>query len=99
MGYGLLAIGVIGILIYGWLVFFYNPIFILQLTAFIAVAAIFAILIWIGYTMATTPPPPATIEVSETSETAAKEVVNPEPTAAKPDVAEKPSKGKAKKID
>lgn len=96
MGLGLLVAGVLGILIYGWLVFFYNPIFILQLTAFLAVAAVFAILIWIGYTMATTPPPPETIEVSEASETVAKETVAPETPAAKPDEAEKPSKGKAK---
>jgi|SRR3990172_1540603 len=99
MGLGLLVVGVLGILIYGWLVFFYNPIFILQLTAFLAVAAVFGILIWIGYTMATTPPPPETIEVSETSETVAKEIVTSEPSAAKPDVAEKLSKGKAKKVD
>lgn len=99
MGLGLLVVGVLSILIYGWLVFFYNPIFILQLTAFLAVAAVFGILIWIGYTMATTPPPPETIEVSEIPETVSKEIVTSEPSAAKPDVAEKLSKGKAKKVD
>ncbi|MEM1544792.1 MAG: transcriptional regulator, partial [Candidatus Bathyarchaeia archaeon] len=30
---------------------------VLQLTGFVAVAAILAIVSWIGYTMATTPPP------------------------------------------
>lgn len=99
MGLGLLVIGVLGILIYGWLVFFYNPIFILQLTAFLAVAAVFGILIWIGYTMATTPPPPEPIEVSEIPETSAKGIVTPETSAVKPDVSENLSKGTTKKVD
>ncbi len=96
MGLALLAVGILGILIYGWLVFFYNPIFILQLTAFLAIAAVFGILIWIGYTMATTPPPPETIEVTDASETPVQETAASEPAAAKPAEAEKPSKGKAK---
>jgi len=49
------------IVIYGWLLFFPpNPawtMYVLQITVFIAAAAILAILAWIGWTMATTPPP------------------------------------------
>lgn len=55
----LLLIGAaVGILLYGWLVFF-SPwgFLVLQLTAFLAVAGVLAILGWVGYALATTPPP------------------------------------------
>lgn len=45
-----------GIGIYTWLLIFYATV-ILQLTAFVAVALILGILAWIGWTMATIPPP------------------------------------------
>lgn len=62
----LLLIGsIIGILIYGWLVFLVNPLVVLQITAFVAIAAVLAILAWIGYTMLTTPPPASIEEISE----------------------------------
>ena len=57
------------IIVYAWLLFAY-AIVVLQITAFIAVAAILVIAGWIGWTMATTPPPaplepePATTSVS-----------------------------------
>ena len=56
IGVGLMAVGVIGILLYGWLVFF-SPwqVFILQLTAFVAVVAVLGILAWVGYALATHP--------------------------------------------
>ena len=48
---------IIGILVYGWIVFFTEQaLILLQLTGFIAVAAVLEILAWIGYTLATTPP-------------------------------------------
>ena len=47
---------VIGVMIYAWLLYVY-AIIVLQITAFIAVAAVLVILAWIGWTMATTPPP------------------------------------------
>jgi len=54
----ILIISIIGILVYGWIVFFTEWVLILlQLTGFIAVAATLGILAWIGYTLATTPPP------------------------------------------
>lgn len=56
IGVSLMAVGVIGILLYGWLVFF-SPwqVFILQLTVFVAVAAVFSILAWVGHALATIP--------------------------------------------
>jgi len=56
VGVGLVAIGVVGILLYGWLVFF-SPWrnFTLQLTASMAVAAVLGILAWDGHALATTP--------------------------------------------
>ncbi|MFZ8839464.1 MAG: transcriptional regulator, partial [Pyrobaculum sp.] len=53
IGVSLMAVGVIGILLYGWLVFF-SPwqVLILQLTAFVAVAAVLGILAWVGYALA-----------------------------------------------
>lgn len=55
----ILLIGcIIGILVYGWLVFVSPWAFqTLQVTGFVAVAGVLAILAWIGYTLATTPPP------------------------------------------
>ena len=54
----ILAASVIGIVIYGWILFFTEwTILLLQITGFVAVAAILGILAWIGYTLATTPPP------------------------------------------
>jgi len=47
---------VAGIALYGWLIYAF-AILVLQVTAFLAVAAVLVILAWIGWTMATTPPP------------------------------------------
>ena len=58
IGLLLLVVGVFGILLYGWLVFLTQwSMIVLQLTGFVAVAAILAIVSWIGYTMVTTLPP------------------------------------------
>jgi len=56
IGAVILIASVAGIAIYGWLVYAF-AIVVLQLTAFLAVAAVLVILAWIGWTMATTPPP------------------------------------------
>ena len=55
-----------GIIVYG-LLLFYWPLVILEITAFVALAVILAILGWIGYTMATTPPPEPITDVPDTS--------------------------------
>lgn len=64
IGGGIFGGSIVGIVVYG-LLLLYWPTIILQLTAFIAVAAILAILAWIGYTMATTPPPEPITDIPE----------------------------------
>jgi len=63
----LLLVGcVAGIILYGWLVLFSQwAIFVLQLTAFAGVAVILGVLAWIGYTLATTPPPKPLEEIEK----------------------------------
>jgi predicted DNA-binding transcriptional regulator len=59
---------VIGIVLYGLLIYYY-PEITLQITAFVGVALILGILAWIGYTMATTPPPEPIEEIKPQGET------------------------------
>jgi predicted DNA-binding transcriptional regulator len=75
VGVGLMAVGVIGILLYGRLVFF-SPwqVFILKMTAFVAVAAVFNILAWVGYALATTPPPKPLEEIEKEVQKAMEEI-------------------------
>jgi len=62
----LLVCGVLGIIVYGWLVFLSGwSLFVLQLTGFVAVAAVLGILAWIGYTLAITPPPKPIEEIEK----------------------------------
>jgi len=56
IGAVILLVSVVGIAVYAWLLYAYS-ILVLEVTAFIAVAAILVIAAWIGWTMATTPPP------------------------------------------
>ena len=56
LGGTILSLSVVGIIIYGALLYFL-PIIILEITAFLAVVVLLGILAWIGWTMATTPPP------------------------------------------
>jgi predicted DNA-binding transcriptional regulator len=73
IGAVLLVAGIAGIVIYTWLLYAY-AIVVLQITAFIAVAAVLVILAWIGWTMATTPPPaPLEPEVTSTPSAASSE--------------------------
>lgn len=62
IGAALVIGAVIGVFVYGFLLFYFPlgthiAMYTLEVTAFIAVLAILAILGWIGYVMATTPPP------------------------------------------
>ena len=57
IGVALLLGSIIGIIVYIWLLFFWNPQIILQLTAFIIIGGVLTVLGWIGFTLATTPPP------------------------------------------
>lgn len=66
IGLLLLIASIAGILIYGWIIFFTDWfLLLLQITGFIAVAGVLGILAWIGYTLATTPPPKPIEEVEK----------------------------------
>jgi predicted DNA-binding transcriptional regulator len=69
IGVGLVAAGAIGISLYDWLVFF-SPwqILILQLTIFVATAAVFSILAWVGRALTTIPPPKSMVEIEKSPE-------------------------------
>lgn len=56
LGGAILGGSIIGIIIYGILLY-WKPIIVLEVTAFLAVVVLLGILAWIGWTMATTPPP------------------------------------------
>ena len=62
----LIVLSVAVIIVYGWIVFFTEWSFLLlQVTGFVAVAGVFGILAWIGYTLATTPPPKPMEEIEK----------------------------------
>ena len=66
IGLLLLIAAIAGILIYGWIIFFTDWfLLLLQITGFIAVAGVLGILAWIGYTLATTPPPKPIEEIEK----------------------------------
>lgn len=65
IGAALMVGSIAGILIYGWLLISPYSFLILQLTAFVAVAGVLGILAWIGYTLATTPPPKPIEEIEK----------------------------------
>lgn len=56
IGTVILVASIIGLIMYAWLLYAFSVV-VLQITAFLAVAAVLVILAWIGWTMATTPPP------------------------------------------
>jgi predicted DNA-binding transcriptional regulator len=81
IGAVILVGSIIGVLVYGWLVYAF-PIMILQITAFVAVAAVLVILAWIGWTMATTPAPaPFEPETTQASGSASSEEKSPQTTS------------------
>jgi predicted DNA-binding transcriptional regulator len=60
IGSALVIGAVVGVFVYGFLLFGLGSkiaLYTLEITAFVAVIGILAILGWIGYVMATTPPP------------------------------------------
>ena len=57
---------IIGIIVYGLLLWYWGGI-VLRITAFVGVFVLLAILAWIGYTMATTPPPEPITDIPEMS--------------------------------
>lgn len=74
IGAVLLIGGIAGIIVYGYLVFLTEwAMAVLKLTGFIAVAGVLGILAWIGYTLATTPPPKPIEEIEKELEQEIKE--------------------------
>jgi predicted DNA-binding transcriptional regulator len=71
---------VVGAVLYLWLVFL-SPwqMLVLQVTAFLAVGFVLFILGWIGYTLATTPPPKPIEEIEKEIESAKEELPPPPP--------------------
>ena len=65
LGVGILIVSLVVIAVYAWLLYSYALI-VLQITAFLAVAGVLVIMAWIGWTMASTPPP-APLEIPETA--------------------------------
>jgi len=66
IGVTILILSVIGIVTYNWLLFFTEwSLIILKITAFIVVTGVLAIFAWIGYTLATTPPPKPIEEIEK----------------------------------
>jgi predicted DNA-binding transcriptional regulator len=65
----ILIASIVVIAVYVWLIFLPPlagvDLFILKLTGSVAVAAVFGILAWIGYTLATTPPPKPIEEIEK----------------------------------
>ncbi|MDG6967788.1 MAG: transcriptional regulator [Nitrososphaerota archaeon] len=84
LGGGILLGSILGIIIYGVLLYFY-PTLILEITAFLAVVVLLGILGWIGWTMATTPPPEPMPEMTGPA------TPPPAAGAASPPPADKPS--------
>ena len=73
IGLIILICSTIGIIVYGWLLFYTdNTVLVLQITAFFAVAFLLVILAWIGWTMARTPPPPPIDPIDSTSSSSKK---------------------------
>ena len=69
MGYVIFLGSLLGIACYFYLVFLSPWILLtIQVSAFVAVAAILLIMAWIGYTLATTPPPLPLEDFEETLE-------------------------------
>jgi len=64
IGGGILIASIAGIVVYGLLIYWW-PLQVLEVTAFLAVLVLLAILAWIGYTMATTPPPEPITDIPE----------------------------------
>lgn len=76
LGAALTAGSIVAIAVYGWLVFLaerWVQELVIRVTGFIAVAGILGIIAWIGYTLATTPPPPSVEEIEKELEEELKE--------------------------
>ncbi|MCS7367822.1 MAG: transcriptional regulator [archaeon YNP-WB-062] len=76
----LMILSVAVIIVYGWIVFFTEwSLLLLQIIGFIAVLGVFGILAWIGYTLATTPPPKPIEEMEKELEKELKDIESRSP--------------------
>ncbi len=89
LGAVILVLSLVGIVAYGALIWYF-PIQVLEVTAFLAVAGVLAILAWIGYTLATTPPPQPIEEIEKELQAEAKKAEG-RTTASPPPGPEKPA--------
>ncbi len=97
IGVGLVVVSIIVILVYFWLLFippgWTVPLlnigiteFLIRLTVMIGVLGVFGILAWIGYTLATTPPPKPIEEIEKEIEEELKKLeMEMAETTAKPE--------------
>ena len=61
-----MSASILAIIAYAWILFFTEwTILLIQITLMIAVAGILGIVAWIGYTLATTPPPKPLEEIEK----------------------------------
>jgi predicted DNA-binding transcriptional regulator len=60
----LLLVSIVGIIVYGFLLYSF-PIIVLQITGFVIIAGALAVVCWIGYTLMTTPPPKPIEEIEK----------------------------------
>ena len=66
VGFALLVISVVVIIAYAYVMFATHYAFLLlQLTGVVAIAVVFGILAWVGYALATTPPPKPIEEIEK----------------------------------
>jgi len=65
LGGMILILSVVGIVVYGLLLYYWS-IIILEITALLAVVVLLGIVAWIGWTMASTPPPEPVSEAPPT---------------------------------
>jgi predicted DNA-binding transcriptional regulator len=66
IGVLLMLISIVVIIGYAWILFFTEwTLLLMQVTLMVAVAALLGIIAWIGYTLATTPPPKPIEEIEK----------------------------------
>jgi predicted DNA-binding transcriptional regulator len=66
IGILLMLVAIIVIIAYAWILFFTEwTLLLIQITLMIAVIAVLGIIAWIGYTLATTPPPKPIEEIEK----------------------------------
>jgi len=94
--YGILMLvgSLLGIVVYGILLYYF-PIWTLQVSAFLAAVLGLGIVAWIGYTLATTPPPKPIEEIEKEIEEEMKKIEEETKKETKPDSGESPTSSKS----